>query len=74
MRRVFLVPVVSLVLGIAGIVSLSGCESRPPLEELGDLEFDVPNLPGIDEPYPFPWGTENSKSSAKGIGEEGPSR
>ena len=46
-----------LVLGIVfcfGIVFFEGCHSRPPLEELGELEFAVPDLPGINDPYQFP--------------------
>ncbi|GAB6185106.1 hypothetical protein JCM17478_06080 [Thermopirellula anaerolimosa] len=37
-------------------VFLSGCESRPPLEELGELEFSVPDLPGMGEPFVLPSG------------------
>lgn|GEM_PF-4806355 len=33
---------------------LCGCESRPPLEDLGELEFAVPDLPGMGEPYVMP--------------------
>jgi hypothetical protein len=46
-----------LILGMVfclGIVCFEGCHSRPPLEELGELEFAVPDLPGINDPYPFP--------------------
>ncbi|MGQ9504760.1 MAG: hypothetical protein ACUVQG_06455 [Thermogutta sp.] len=47
-----------------GIAIFAGCHSRPPLEELGELEFAVPNLPGIDDPYPFPEnGPANSAQS-----------
>jgi len=35
---------------------LSGCDSRPPLEDLGELEFSVPNLPGMGEPFVLPNG------------------
>ncbi len=34
----------------------SGCDSRPPLEDLGELEFSVPNLPGMGEPFLLPNG------------------
>lgn len=37
-----------------GMLWLTGCHTRPPLEELGELEFAVPDLPGIDDPYPIP--------------------
>lgn len=37
-------------------VTLSGCDSRPPLEDLGELEFAVPNLPGMGEPFTLPNG------------------
>ncbi|NMC21613.1 MAG: hypothetical protein GYA33_14480 [Thermogutta sp.] len=35
---------------------LAGCDSRPPLEDLGELEFSVPNLPGMGEPFVLPNG------------------
>lgn len=41
-------------------VILSGCDSRPPLEELGELEFAVPNLPGMGEPFTLPNGDKVS--------------
>lgn len=71
LRWGFFLRVMLLALAIGGAVTLPGCESRPPLEELGELEFDVPDLPGIDEPYRFPWGTERSKRSAEDIEDEG---
>jgi len=41
-------------IGLLGLFSFAGCQSRPPLEELGELEFAVPDIPGIDDPYPLP--------------------
>jgi hypothetical protein len=33
-----------------------GCNSGPaiPSEELGELQFDAPKVPGIEEPYQLP--------------------
>lgn len=46
-----------LLLMFAAIFSgFSGCDSRPPLEDLGELEFSVPNLPGMGEPFVLPNG------------------
>jgi len=45
-----------------GIMGLTGCHTRPPLEELGELEFAVPDLPGINDPYPIPEGTSAANS------------
>lgn len=37
-------------------VTLLGCDSRPPLEDLGELEFAVPNLPGMGDSFTLPNG------------------
>jgi hypothetical protein len=33
---------------------LSGCGPALSEEDLGTVVFDVPEVPGADEPYPFP--------------------
>ena len=43
-------------LGLAYLAA--GCQSRPNIEDLGELEFAVPDLPGLHEPYVFPDGTK----------------
>ncbi len=57
------------VIGLLGLFSFTGCESRPPLEELGELEFAVPDLPGIDDPYPIP---DVGNGAEKSAGSEQP--
>ncbi|MGB9688836.1 hypothetical protein [Thermogutta sp.] len=61
--KVSVICVFALVCGLFLVVT-PGCQSRPPLEELGELEFDVPNLPGIDKPYPLPGGSNENKTSS----------
>lgn len=60
--KVCIICVFSLVGGLL-LVAAPGCQSRPPLEELGELEFDVPNLPGIDQPYPLPGESKEKKTT-----------
>ena len=44
-------------------VSLAGCESEVSREDLGEVMFRVPNVPGADKPYQMPELGANSKSS-----------
>jgi len=60
--KVFVICIFALVGGLL-LVAAPGCQSRPPLEELGELEFDVPNLPGIDKPYTLPGDSNENKPS-----------
>lgn len=45
-----------LLLGLC--LSFVGCQTRPSLEDLGELEFAVPDLPGLNDPYPIPGGSK----------------
>ena len=36
------------------LTGLSGCGPAVPEEELGEVVFEVPELPGADEPFPYP--------------------
>jgi len=37
-----------------GLLSVLGCERRIPKDELGTVVFEVPAVPGADEPPPTP--------------------
>ena len=37
-----------------GLLSILGCEQRIPKEELGNVVFEVPSVPGADKPPPTP--------------------
>jgi len=37
-----------------GLLSIFGCERRIPKEELGTVVFEVPAVPGAEEPPPAP--------------------
>ncbi len=43
----------SIVLGIV-LLGLSGCGPSVSREQLGEILFEVPKVPGSDEPYPLP--------------------
>jgi hypothetical protein len=44
---------------------LSGCGPALSEEDLGTVVFEVPEVPGADEPYPFPdWDAEPEPGSA----------
>ncbi len=37
-----------------GLLSILGCEQRIPKEELGNVVFEVPAVPGGEKPPPMP--------------------
>lgn len=39
---------------ILGIMFSAGCEQAIPPEELGQAVYEVPMVPGAEEPYPIP--------------------
>ncbi len=39
---------------VIAIFTLPGCGPSVSQEDLGTLVFDVPKVPGSDEPYPLP--------------------
>jgi len=44
-----------LLLAVLLVVPLAvGCGPAIPSEELGDVVFEVPKVPGAEEPYPLP--------------------
>jgi len=45
----------TIVVCLVGVWTTTGCRpSSPPDEELGTVIYEVPQLPGSDQPYPLP--------------------
>ena len=40
--------------GLAALLSAAGCEQKVPKEEMGKVIFEVPKVPGADEPLKLP--------------------
>jgi hypothetical protein len=45
------------------LFSVTGCGPRVPRTELGEIRYEVPDVPGMKEPYTFPDGTEAKQVS-----------
>ncbi len=45
----------TILLGVLAVaVALPGCGPAVPNSELGEKVYEVPKVPGADEPYPIP--------------------
>ncbi len=36
------------------VATTAGCDRGVPEDQLGEIQYTVPNLPGTEEPYPLP--------------------
>lgn len=43
-----------ILVGLLAAIGISGCGPAVPEEELGTLVFEVPKVPGAEEPYELP--------------------
>ncbi len=45
---------VILTVALIGVSQLAGCGPEVPVEELGEIEHQLPQVPGADTPYKLP--------------------
>ena len=51
-----------VLVGLLAFFSVRGCEQRIPKDELGNVIFDLPKVPGGDKPPPTPELDESSET------------
>jgi hypothetical protein len=46
-------------------LAMPGCQPKPPEEELGTIQYEVPKVPGADQPYELPPATDTETGDTK---------
>ena len=58
--------------GLAALLLLGGCEQKVPKEELGTIIYEVPKVPGSEQPFKIPQLEGAAKESKPEVGPKHP--